>query len=231
MHLNFLIVFGLLSIGFIRLREAKLQENNENQEAECRIYSRHHKRYLFATWKFLGIGSRRSLGLWRELTAWGYKSSDDFVPSYQLDPKDDSGLWSFEPVPDRPRTYFIRNIKYNNDYLRGSENYVEFFSKQNRGVYAEELKNRDDDDSFMWRIERSPYLNLYHIWNVKFSLPLYTINRGRDLFELGLSPKQPNLNEFIDDFNWFFKCRDDIGPSVRGENSTSSLSPNLFSVR
>ena len=85
MHLNFLIFIGLLTIGFIRIGEAQREEYNQNKdEAECRIYSSPLKRYLYAEWKFLGLGSRRSMGLWKELGSWEMYNA---VPDYQYDQK------------------------------------------------------------------------------------------------------------------------------------------------
>lgn len=217
MHLNAIFI-GLLVIGFIRIGEAQREQYNQNQEAECRIYSSPLKRYLYAEWKFLGLVSRRSMGLWKELESWGMYNA---VPDYQYDEKDESGLWLFESIPGRPRTYFIRNKKYKNEYLRGSEKYAEYISRENRAVYVEKFKNQVDDESFMWRIEATSEMNVYHIWNVKLNRAFFSNElfgaifmtdykkNNRQPFRIGLSPKQPDS----EDFKWIFKCRDGIFPN------------------
>lgn len=184
--------------------------------AECRIYSDLYKQYLYAQFKFLGLGSRRFIYLWREKAYGVFYTS----PKTQFNDKDKSGVWLFEPVAGRANTFFLRNKKHMDDYLRGSEKYQELIFKKNRAVFGEKLKNQVDDESFMWRIERVPNTHLYHIWNVKFNLPMYS----REYYALSTSERQPKQTLMLvslsqdqpdsEQFDWLFRCRDNILPPI-----------------
>lgn len=209
--------FGLLAIATLASTQY-----NQNQEAECRIYSDLYKQYLFASRKFLGLGSRRSISLWKERHFGIFYAS----PKTHFNEKDKSGIWLFESIPGRANTYFIRNKKYNDECLRASEKFLEWIFKENRAVYVEKLKNNVDDESFMWRIQRVPNTHLYNIWNVKFNMPLFTREyhyyhytgtgnnkhvEERRTFSIGLSPQSVDSEQF----EWLFRCRDSILPNIK----------------
>lgn len=218
-----LLLVGLLVIALGQIARAQL-------ETECRIYSDLYKQYMYAKYKFLGLGSRRGIYLWRELAYGLFRTA----LKTEFNDKDPSGIWLFEPVPGRPNTYFIRNRKYNEDYLRGSEKFQELIFKKNRAVFAEKLKNQVDDESFMWRFERVPNTHLYHIWNVKFNQALYTREyrtrhtgsnnqiETKTFLVVGLSENWPETEQF----EWLLRCRDNVLPAIDDSRSYKQYNSN-----
>lgn len=171
--------------------------------AECRIYSDMYKVYMYASYVFLGISPTRPVKMWREKTMSGRLRFDD---------QDTSGVWYLDAVAGRKHTFYIRNKKYEKEYLRASDEYQEFFVKKNRGVYVAEMDDDIDenepDESFMWTLSHVPNTHLFFIWNVKFGLPLYTrenfSSRGGPSWTVSIwNVHRPASQQF----EWNLKCR------------------------
>lgn len=194
--------------------------------AECRIYSDTYKEYIYAKYKFLGLGSFREVHLWREnkhgLTTSLYRHQ----PKVYFNDDDESGVWYFEPVPGRPNTFYIRNKKYSNEYLRASDMYQELVYKKNRALFTAKIDEdkKDDDEWFMWTLSRdveSDKPNRFHITNVKLGVPVYSrlfysvkhdrLNNPVRLVSLYNMPLPQPASE---NFEWLLKCRDRLMPNL-----------------
>lgn len=197
-------------------------ETSNARETECRIYNDFYKEYLYASYKFLGLGTRRGAYLWKELNSFTQQLTHGrYSAKTGFNGDDLSGIWYFEPVRGYKSTFFLRNKKYPNEYLSGSESYHGLFSKKNRKVHVQKMKNDEEPDqqsAFMWSFKPVPRTHLYQIWNVKYSEPLYAqnlINYDDKKHNNGRSialwhTKQPHT----DQFDWILKCNDNIMPLI-----------------
>lgn len=205
MEVKFLLIsFLIVSLG---------QSQSTNDSYECRIYSDIYKQYLYGKYKFLGLGSRRLVYLWQE------NKYNFFIyqPKTHFTDDDPSGVWYFEPVLDKPNTFYIRNKKYKDEYLRGSDSFQELIFKKNRAVFVENINDRFDDESFMWKLSPVPNTHLLYIWNVKFQSPMYSREHHRVksgntnsgwVIVASLWDGEPNSEQF----EWLLRCRNSIKP-------------------
>lgn len=215
----------VLSLFVILLSLVHFEPTTANFPTECRIYSDLYKEYLYAKFKFLGLGKRRMIYLWQD-NRLGFKSLLRRPPTTQFSSEDASGVWTLEPVSGRPNTFYITNMKYPGEYMRGTDSFQEFIFKKNRGVFVEKINNQFDDESFMWTLYRVPNTHLYHIWNVKFNLPLYTreyYSSRRDhndnvKSERVLIVSMWNDKPYSEQFDWLLRCRDNVLPNLVNSN-------------
>lgn len=180
---------------------------NESRAAlECRIYSNKYGDYLYAKSKFLGFGSQRKVSL----TSEKYTGTDYLL----LSKKDPSGIWYLEPIEDAKDAFILRNKKYNNEYLRGSDSFQDMFFKKNRDVNVEKI-DWQDVTSFIWRLENER-TNLFHITNMKWNLPLCAKEYLASINSRKLRLEKSNMVSLTSDksgetnpanFEWFLKCQ------------------------
>lgn len=205
-----LIAICLLAYSYCHL---VLAQDAKSEAKECRIYSDFYKEYAFARRK-LPFRSQRSVFLWKENKYRPFRACNNTI--YFSD-QDKSGLWAFEPVKDRDRTYFIRNLKFTNEYLRGSEKYQDLIGDDNREVFGS-LKNSADDERFMWRLTQVPDTSFFLIRNVKLDRLLYSRSALFDFrvidnpIKLSIWDHSEPNSENAQQFNWVLKCRNNVMP-------------------
>lgn len=207
-------------IGFVLAEDSNLPR--------CRIYSSYFKVYLYGKYKLLGWS--RSVGVWNEEIDYKYSTGNEnqtFIPKVYFTDNDPSGVWFFEPVPGRPDTFYIRNNKYENEYLRGSDSFEEWiFKKRNRLIYTEKMSDRMDE-WFMWTLKRAVGRSkdnvALHIFNVKLALPLYTREyyTGQGGGRKKSSPEMyatvslwNDPRPYTEKFDWSLKCEANRLPEI-----------------
>lgn len=207
------MTFKLLLISVIALTILKTESSNAT-EIECQVYSDFYKEYLYARYKLLGLGSSRGANLWKEMKSFA-QQIEKHASQMSFNNSDLSGVWYFKPVSGYKNTFILRNKKYPNEYLSGSDSYQEFFSKNNRQVNVRKIKS-EGDQAFMWNFRSVPRTNLYQIWNVKYSSPLYAQNfvgdrEGNNRRKIALWHIQET---HTDQFNWVLICNNNIMPII-----------------
>lgn len=194
----------------------------EAATTECRIYSNRYNEYLFARRK-LPIFTQRSVSLWKELK---YRPFRECNSTFLFSDEDASGVWLFEPVNGREHMFFIRNKKYEDEYLRSSEKYQGMFGDDNRDVYVSK-KGKADDERYMWKLSDSTgsgessaaHRRQFLIKNVKLDRHLYARKMFFDFdaidgpIILSIWDHSGLNSDIAEQFNWVLKCRDEITPS------------------
>ena len=198
------------------------QQKPPKSTALCQIFNEFHRVYIYAHFKFFGLGKYRRVRL--EYVFRGSMNYSDY---------DAAGVWSFEPITtrldatqSRKSTFLIRNRKYPEEYLRGSNFYQEWFYKTNRAPVVEKMTaNRTvddenvDEDMFEWEFRlvtnRSQLQHQrFYIFNRKLGLPLYA--RKYDSIWKPQYYKMVSIFNSAqtnsEEFEWTLKCRDDRNP-------------------
>lgn len=217
------ILLILFSSTSVSSQYSRIKHSKGASSVECRLYSDFFKQYAYASYRFLFSRNR-----------WIFLRKESGLDKTHFSEDDPSGVWYLEPVAssniDRKNTFYIRNKKYLLEYLRGSEAYQEIFGHENHDVFTSqkqsttddqnnaETTNVDQDEFFMWRLEKVPDTHLYHIWNVKLNKPLYSrkswfsyrsiVNR----MMVGIWNDEQPVSE---KFEWLLRCRDQRLPDIR----------------
>ena len=194
----------LLMIQTVKISESWL--------TECRVYHRESLIYIYAKYKPFGLGSTREVLPYRTFLDDIYYMFNRNKIKFVYNDEDPSGIWLFEPVDGRKNTFYLRNRKYIDEYLRVSNNYLLPWYYRDYSVLVTKKQEFDDDELFMWRFDRiDDRSRRYYIWNVRFRLPLY---HNKEI----LSRIQPSIflkNDVMHDskeFEWVLKCLDDLLP-------------------
>ena len=203
-------IFALLLI----IQTAKI---SESWLTECRVYNQEFLMYIYAKYKLLGLGSTRTILPYRTFLDDFYYIFNRNEIKFEYSEEDPSAIWLFEPVDGRKNTFYLRNKKYIDEYLRGSYDELSHWYDYDFSIWASKKHQVDDDELYMWgfdRIDDTNQTNLYYIWNVKLGLPLYTRKyhfiRGS---KVSVSLKN-GASYDSEEFEWVLKCLDDLLPVV-----------------
>lgn len=183
--------------------------DNMSTTIDCRVYSAYFRLYMYAKYKLPAWS--RQIAMWQE---------DQTVFRTYFGEQDPSGVWYFEPVDERNNTYYVRNMKYADEYLRSSNAYEEwFFKKRNIIMYTDPMRNRSDE-MFMWRLERVPHQDndVFHVWNVKLNLPIYAYfssgSKRNKVYDQTVSVSISISKPYGDKYHWLLKCRNNKLPQI-----------------
>ena len=170
--------------------------------------------YIYANYKLFGLGSTRKVLPYRTFIDDIYYVFNRNEIKFEYSEEDPSGIWLFEPVDGRKNTFYLRNRKYIDEYLRVSNDYLFPWYYKDFSVCATKKQEVDDDELFMWRFDRigdTNQTNLYYIWNVKLRLPLYKNEEFKRYNQFSVSLKNGLLRD-SKEFEWVLKCLDDLLP-------------------
>lgn len=187
---------------------------SESGNSECRVYNEKFRAYIEPTFKFLGLGSERGVRSYRPSEYQkDYNNGLDIKTEYVE--SDLGSIWIFEPVPGRQNTFYLRNKKYTDEYLRTSIDYQEwwwlFLFKHHRPVLMSGL-DQVDDEFYMWRFDPISYIDRYLISNIKLGTRMYSKNFRGSIQKL----MTIEINTTIDyRFEWILKCKYDLVPPVK----------------
>ena len=177
--------------------------------AEGRIYNQYYGYYIFADFKFLGLGADRYVIPHMPFELGCGKSERQMKYSNRKR----SAVWLFEPVVGRTNTFYLRNKKYINDYLRGSNDHYEIFFQSDNWVAWTSKKDRFDDEMYMWKFDRIENTDRYHIWNVGLISPLHVWRLNEKNMPYAVSLKDGPMQD-SPKFEWVLKCLDDQDPVI-----------------
>lgn len=214
--IEFFIFFSLLlnRIGLLESRRSR-------HSVECRIFNSHFNEYLYAR-RITSFSAERWIALGNEMRILKQVLKTNLTSFGDFIEIDSAGLWHFEPVPKRINIFYIRNSMFTKEYLKGSEKYQEIFGRNNKEVYSALKESLNDNDEFyMWQLERIQDKNLFFIQNVKLDRLLY----GRkDFFSLrslfnpmlaSVWKHEGLISEKLEQFKWSLQCREDRLPRLR----------------
>ena len=188
--------------------------NESVSVAEGRIYHHAYPYYILTGRKIWCLASDRTVYVYSPAKMNCCLCFKDDRKKYS--DRDPSAIWLFEPVAGRANTFYLRNKKYDNEYLRGSYESQELVFHKHWSVCVSERDRFSGDDEFlfMWRFDRVD-ADRYRIWNVRLESPLYTRRMGKSVV-LALKDKCTDINS--ERFEWVFKCLGDIDPVTMSSN-------------
>lgn len=196
------VIFILTTLFGVQIRSASAKPLGI-----CKIYNEHFQGYVRVHFKLF---SELQVGLEPARKNQLFYSDEDPL-----------GVWYFEPASTNnstTSTFFIRNRKHSQEYLKGSETFQEWPAKTNRAVVLEKMtqNNNKNNEFFMWNLRKVTEMpnnsssQLFYISNVKLGLPLYARNLHPDkrtslrILSLRSDGKEPKSDEF----KWSLKCRE-----------------------
>lgn len=218
-----MIIFfiGLLMCLIVKGQQQQQQFTNEPNRTECMIYSDIYRSYLFAKINLLDlVGLSRGLGMWIHYENRLDYNSIEKSEVYYFE-NDPTGIWIFEPVLNRTNTFYIRNKKYNDEFLVGTESYQEWINKKNRVVVAQKrISKQENDEEFMWKLSQrvlsndtfSIIPNTFSIWNVKLELPMFVRTFSRFIGSTMVVNLADERNASSNAFAWILRCQNNSLP-------------------
>jgi hypothetical protein len=187
-----------------------MEQSTKNSESvEGRLYNQEYRLYILANYKLLGLGNNRFVlpNTWFKMSCRLFCKES----TIKYSDKNPSAVWIFEPVSGRTNTFYLKNKKFDNEYLRGSKDHQELMNRTDNWAVWTSKKNLFDDELYMWKFDRIENTDRYHIWNVKLGLPLYMrIFNGKNLPYM-VSLKDGPLQD-SENFEWVLKCLHDRDP-------------------
>lgn len=196
--MNKLSLFFILSI-LISVKTSLVKYNSNNGiSKECQILNPASKRIIYASDKF-PLLSKRNINLKEENKL---KASEK-----------NQTIWFLEAVEGaRNQTFYLRNKKYPNEYLRSTNAFDTFNSNQNYFVFVQKKQENSTGEFFMWTIEKSINTSVISFKNEKLGKPLYVRKSFSDSkkpvhsFSLNVWNGGKIESQKQDMFEWELKC-------------------------